>query len=261
MARRTPDLPRDGARSDDTALTDRAGDDDATLRDRAGRADPALRDRAGRADPALRDRARGSGPGSLRRRRNGDGRAARVAEAASAARARQREEFGGVSWLSALVGWLAAAGLTAILSGILGAAGAVLAVTDVGRDVAGSDAQTIGLAGAIALLVVLAIAYWFGGWAAGRMARFDGARQGIAVWVWGVLAAGVFALLTLIGGADYNVLDRLNLPRVPIDSGTLTTAGLLVLLSSIAVTLFAAMLGGKAGERFHRKVDRAGVID
>jgi hypothetical protein len=134
-------------------------------------------------------------------------------------------------------------------------------VTDVGRDVTDAKADTIGLAGAIALLVVLAVAYWFGGWAAGRMARFDGARQGVAVWLWGILAAATIAVLAVVGGSRYNVLDRLNLPRVPIDSGRLTTGGLLALLASIAVTLFAAMLGGMAGERFHRKVDRVGVVD
>lgn len=250
-ATRDPSL-RERARDDDPSLRERAHDDDPSLSERAR--DDDLSDREREDDFASRERPRGAGPGWLRRRRAGDDRAAR-------ARERQREEFGGVSWLSALVGWLAAAGLTAILTGILGAAGAVLAVTDVGRNVTTTKAETIGLAGAIALLVVLAIAYWFGGWAAGRMARFDGGRQGIAVWLWGILAAAVIAVLAAIGGSEYNVLDRLNLPRVPIDSGTLTTGGLLVLLSSIGVTLFAAMLGGKAGERFHRKVDRAGIID
>jgi len=185
--------------------------------------------------------------------------AVHAAEVAAAARERQRDEFGGVSWLSAAVGWLAAAGLAAILTGIVGAAGAVFAVTEVAGDVTASDADTIGLAGGITLLVVLAIAYWFGGYAAGRMARFDGGRQGIAVWIVGLIVAGIVGLITLIGGAEFNVLDRLNLPRIPIDSGTLTTGGLLALLASIVVTLLAAMIGGKAGERFHRRVDRAGV--
>ncbi len=192
--------------------------------------------------------------------RERDEHAIHAAEVAAAARARQHDEFGGVSWLSAVVGWLAAAGLAAILTGILAAAGTVLAVTDV-ANVSESDAETIGLAGGIALLVVLGIAYWFGGYAAGRMARFDGGRQGVAVWVVGILAAGVIGLFTLIGGAEYNVLDRLNLPRLPIDSGTLTTGGLVALLGSIVVTLVGAMAGGKAGERFHRRVDRAGVAD
>jgi amino acid transporter len=182
-----------------------------------------------------------------------------VAATPATVRERQREEFGGVSWLSTLVGWLAAAGLAAILTGILGAAGAVLAVSHVDSPLTDTDPETIGVAGGIALLVVLAIAYFFGGYAAGRMARFDGARQGVGVWVWGIVAALVIALLAVVGGSQYNVLDRLNLPRIPVDSGALTQGGLVALLASVAVTLGAAMLGGKAGERFHRKVDRVGA--
>jgi hypothetical protein len=175
-----------------------------------------------------------------------------------AGRERQREEFGGISWLCTLVGWLAAAGLAAILTGILAAAGAALALSEVGGDVSGDEAKTIGLAGAVALLVVLAIAYFFGGYAAGRMARFDGARQGVGVWLWGIIAAAVVALLAAVGGSEYNVLDTLNLPRLPVDSGSLTTGGAIALVASIVVTLGAAVIGGKSGERFHRKVDRVG---
>jgi hypothetical protein len=169
---------------------------------------------------------------------------------------RRREEFGGVSVISTLVGWLATAGLTAILAGILTASGAALALSEVGSELGSSEAKTIGLAGGIGLLVVLAIAYFFGGYAAGRMARFDGARQGVGVWMWGIVIAIVVAALAAIGGAEYNVLDALNLPRVPVDSGTLTTGGILVLVGSVVISLLAAVLGGKAGERFHRKVDR-----
>jgi hypothetical protein len=171
-------------------------------------------------------------------------------------RARQKDEFGGFSWLSTLAGWLSAAGLTAILTGILSAAGAALALNQVGSSVSGSEADTIGLAGGIALLVVLGVAYLFGGYVAGRMARFDGARQGVGVWLWGVMIALAVAALAAIGGAKYNVLDALNLPRLPVDSGTLTTGGLVALVASLAVTLGAAIMGGKIGERFHKKVDR-----
>jgi hypothetical protein len=171
-------------------------------------------------------------------------------------RERQKDEFGGFSWLSTLAGWLSAAGLTAILTGILSGAGAALALNKVGSDVSGSEAETIGLAGGIALLVVLAIAYFFGGYVAGRMARFDGARQGVGVWLWGIILALVVAALALIGGSEYNVLDSLNLPRLPVDSGKLSTGGIIALVASLAVTLGAAILGGKAGERFHKKVDR-----
>jgi hypothetical protein len=175
---------------------------------------------------------------------------------AASRRERQKDDFGGFSWLSTLAGWLSAAGLTAILTGILSGAGAALALNKVGGKVSGSEAETIGVAGGIALLAVLAIGYFFGGYVAGRMARFDGARQGVGVWLWGILIAVAVAALATIGGSKYNVLDALNLPRLPVDSGTLTTGGLIALIASLAVTLGAAILGGKAGERFHKKVDR-----
>ncbi len=171
-------------------------------------------------------------------------------------RERQKNEFGGFSWLSTLAGWLSAAGLTAILTGILSATGTALALNQVGGSVNGSEAQTIGIAGGIALLVVLAIAYFFGGYVAGRMARFDGARQGLGVWLWGIVVELIVAGLAAVAGSEYNVLESLNLPRLPVDSGALTTGGIIALVASLAVSLLAAIFGGKAGERFHKKVDR-----
>jgi hypothetical protein len=172
---------------------------------------------------------------------------------------RQHERFGGISWGSTFFGWLSAAGLTALLAGLLGATGAALALNKVGDEATGSNAETIGIAGGIGLLVILALAYFGGGYVAGRMARFDGARQGLGVWLWGLIAAVAVALLAVIGGSKYNLLDALNLPRIPVDSGSLTTAGLIALIASLVVTLLAGIAGGKAGERFHRKVDRFAV--
>jgi hypothetical protein len=59
-------------------------------------------------------------------------------------------------------------------------------------------------------------------------------------------------------GAKYNVLSQLNLPRVPIDEGTLTTGGLIALAAVVAGTLLSAIAGGKAGTHYHRKIDRIG---
>jgi hypothetical protein len=90
------------------------------------------------------------------------------------------------------------------------------------------------------------------------MARFDGARQGLAVWLVGLLIVLLLAAAGGILGAQYNVLQQLNLPRIPIDEGTATTAGLITLVAILLVTLLGAVIGGKIGERYHRKVDRAG---
>ena len=42
------------------------------------------------------------------------------------------------------------------------------------------------------------------------------------------------------------------------DEGTATTAGIITLVAILLVTLLGAVLGGKLGERFHRRVDRVG---
>lgn len=167
----------------------------------------------------------------------------------TALRAQQRARFGGFSWGSDFFGWLAAAGLAGILAGIVAAAGAALGLTE------GSTDQ-IGLGGGIALAAVLFVAYVAGGYVAGRMARFDGTRQGLGVWLWGILIAGAIAVLAAAGGSKYNVLDQLNLPRIPIDQGNLTDTGAIVLAVGLVVSLIGAIIGGTLGARWHRRVDR-----
>ena len=175
----------------------------------------------------------------------------------------QRARFGGIKWGAAFFGWLSANGLAVLLVALLSAAGVALGLaTGVSpgeaADQAVQQADTVGLGGAIGVLVVLFLAYLAGGYVAGRMARFDGARQGVAVWLIGLLVVLVLAAAGVIAGAQYNVLQQLNLPRIPIDEGTATTAGIITLVAILLVTLLGALIGGKIGERYHRKVDRAG---
>ena len=54
------------------------------------------------------------------------------------------------------------------------------------------------------------------------------------------------------------MLSQLNLPRIPIDEGTLTTGGVIALVAVVLGTLLAAVLGGKAGTCYHRKIDKVG---
>jgi hypothetical protein len=174
---------------------------------------------------------------------------------------RQHDRFGGIKWGAAFFGWLSANGLAVLLVALLSAAGVAIGLTQgvPTTDEAVQQADTIGIAGIVALLVVLFLAYLAGGYVAGRMARFDGARQGIAVWVIGLLVVLVLAVLGLVLGSQYNVLQSLNLPRIPIGEGTATTAGIIALVAVLVVTLLGAVLGGKLGERYHRRIDRAGL--
>ena len=172
----------------------------------------------------------------------------------------QHERFGGIKWGAAFFGWLSANGLAVLLIALISAAGVAIGLTQgvPSTEEATSNASGIGIGGGIALLVVLFLAYLAGGYVAGRMSRFDGLRQGVAVWVIGLLVVVVLAIVAAVAGAQYNVLSQLNLPRIPIDEGTATTAGIIALVAVLLVTLLGAIVGGKLGERFHRKVDRAG---
>jgi hypothetical protein len=172
-----------------------------------------------------------------------------------AMRARQRDRFGGIQWGSAFFGLLSAIGLAAILLGIAAAAGVALGLSEI-NDVRQGTADTIGLGGAILLLAILALSWYCGGYVAGRMARFDGLRQGVGVWVWTLVIGAVLAIAAVIGGSEYNVLQQLNLPNVAVGDQSLTTGGWLTLAAAIVVTLLFALLGGKAGDLFHRRVDR-----
>jgi hypothetical protein len=172
--------------------------------------------------------------------------------------ARQREEFGGINWGAAFFGWLVAVGMAAILLGLLSAAGAAFGLSEVSEAEAEANAETIGIVGGILLIVVLGIAYYCGGYVSGRMSRFDGGRQGVAVWVLGLIVTIALAVAGAVFGAEYNVLERLNFPRIPIEEGSLTTGAAVALVIVVIATLLLAMLGGKAGERYHKKVDRAG---
>ena len=180
-------------------------------------------------------------------------------EQARDVRARQREEFGGLNWGSAFFGWLVAIGVAVILLAILSAAGTAFGLSEnVSESDANANADTIGIVGGILLIAVLAIAYYCGGYVSGRMSRFDGGRQGFGTWVIGLIVTIILAVAGVVFGSEYNVLEQLNLPRIPIDEGSLTAGAAIALAAVVIITLLAAMGGGKAGERYHRRIDRVG---
>jgi hypothetical protein len=176
-------------------------------------------------------------------------------------RARQRDEYGGLNWGSAFFGWLVAIGVAVILLAILSAAGAAFGFSDVSESQARANADAIGVVGGILLIAVLAIAYYCGGYVSGRMSRFDGGRQGFGTWAIGLIVTIVLAVAGWIFGSEYNVYEQLGLPRIPVDEGTVTTGAAIALVAVVVITLLAAMGGGKAGERYHWKIDRLAYRD
>src|SRR5436190_3901624 len=175
------------------------------------------------------------------------GAAAGTAAAGETAYVRARDEFGGVNWGSAFFGWLVATGLATILIGIAYAAGAALGLSK-------GKATTIDLVGGIVLICIFALAYFCGGYVAGRMSRFDGFRQGVATWIVGLILTGLLAAAGAIWGSKYDVLGALHLPRIPIDEGSIATGGAIALAVALVASLVFATLGSQAGQRYHRPV-------
>ena len=132
--------------------------------------------------------------------------------------------------------------------------------TDTNAADVSQNAGTLGVAGGIILLVVLLVAYYCGGYVAGRMARFNGVKQGIAVWVWAIVIVLLLALATAVLGDKFDVLDQVGgFPRLPVGGNNMTTGGIIAAVIALVAALVGAILGGLAGMRFHRKVDKAGL--
>jgi hypothetical protein len=236
------------------APADRTGDGRTAVAER-----PVARNGTDTADTVVEDRTARRGNGTTRTA-TAAGTTAITHEHMRAARARQRDEFGGVNWGAAFFGWLVAVGLGAILVGLIAGAGAAVGLTKgFSTTDATSHAETISLGGGIALLIVLMIAYYAGGYVAGRMSRFDGARQGAGAWLMGLIITIALGVVAAIFGDKYNVLSQLNLPRIPIGSETLTTGGIIATVAVVVGSLIAAIAGGKVGERYHRRIDRYAV--
>jgi hypothetical protein len=215
------------------------------------------RDSSGEAD----DRAAARDDRTAARHTSRTGNGAATASALETARARQRDEYGGINWGASFFGWLVAIGVAVLLTALLAAAGAAVGLTATTESEATANAEEIGLGGGIALVIVLMLAYFAGGYVAGRMSRFDGGRQGLGTWAIGLIVTIALAAAAVVLGDEYNILSQLNLPALPVGEQTLATGGIIALAAIVLGTLLAAMFGGKIGERYHKRVDRAGFVD
>ncbi len=168
------------------------------------------------------------------------------------------ERFGGINWGAAFFGWLVAVGVAAILTGIVSAVLAGIGSTqEITRADAEADVGTYGTVAAVIVLVILSVAYYTGGYVSGRMSRFDGGKQGLGAWLIGVLMTLIAVAIGAVAGSEYNVLDRVNMPSLPVSSDELGIVGVVAGLAILLATVLSSMGGGKVGMRYHAKVDRA----
>lgn len=164
-----------------------------------------------------------------------------------------RSRFGGVDPLAVLAGVAAALGTLLVLSSLLSAAGA--------GGYGQVDQKSLGIAAVVGSLIALALSLLFGGYVAGRTARYAGVRNGLLTGLLFLLvSAGLSALASSTDEAS-----RLQLPGW-LDRSEATTAAIISSLVALALVLGASALGGWLGARWHRGPDavlagtRAGAL-
>jgi hypothetical protein len=163
---------------------------------------------------------------------------------------------GRLSFPSILAGVLVAYGAFAILAALVGTVAAAIGLnTDLNRD----DWATLGLGSAIALAVVLLLAYLFGGYVAGRMARRAGLLNGLAVFLLALLLVGVVGAIAASQADAEAIRGNLRSLGIPTTGTEWGNIGTLAGIASLAAMLVGALLGGILGERWHSKLTRRAV--
>lgn len=179
---------------------------------------------------------------------------------------REREEYlrdiyGGVDWLASFAGFI----FTLLFSALLGAGAALLLLAPLGlqESLASGRLTSNTITGFTVVAAVAFFSFLFGGYLSGRMARYDGGRNGAMVLLWLILVAALLLVLSGVLGQVISGTITGNLVGEILNFGTTTTEQLRALGVSGAVlaggvalaALLGGMLGGRMGSRYHREID------
>ncbi len=174
---------------------------------------------------------------------------------------RLRDMYGGVDWLASFLGYVFTIVLGAVFSAI---AGLVLVPFGFSPELAGGQLGASVLTGLAVLGVLIFLTYFFGGYVAGRLARFDGGRNGAMVLVWTFIVALILALVAVVfsGFLPSGTADVVrNLAQGTASAvGNLANAGVTGIVVGVAAFLLALLggfFGGRLGSRYHTEIDRA----
>ena len=173
---------------------------------------------------------------------------------------RLRDMYGGVDWLASFLGFVFAA-LVAVLFSLV--AGLVLAPWGFSLNLGGEIGAAV-ITGLVLVALLIFLTYFFGGYVAGRLARFDGGRNGAMLLLWTLAAA---LLAALVGGIFSSFLPASISGNVRdfIQNNALSTignlaqlglVGILVAIGAVLVALLGGFLGGRLGSRYHSEIDR-----
>ena len=170
---------------------------------------------------------------------------------------RLREVYGGVDWLASFVGCVLAIVCGAVLLALLGLVLAPLGFT---LNLGGREVGAAIITGLVIVGLALFLAFFCGGYVAGRLARYDGGRNGAMTVAWGLaltlLAAAVGSFLP---GPFFEVLQEFVQSSVLPAVGSLTELGLAgagIVLGALLLELLGGFLGGRFGARYHTRINQ-----
>jgi hypothetical protein len=174
---------------------------------------------------------------------------------------RLRDMYGGVDWLASFLGFVFSLVIAAVFSGV---AGLVLVPLGFSPDISGGQLGASVLTGLAVVGVLIFLTYFFGGYVAGRLARFDGGRNGAMVLAWTFIVALILALVTIVfsGFLPSDVTTGM----VDLTQGTTSAAGnlagagtpgIVVAVVALLLALLGGIFGGRLGSRYHTEIDRA----
>lgn len=173
---------------------------------------------------------------------------------------RLRDIYGGVDWLASFLGFLLALVAGAFLALI---SGLVLLPLGLNVDFSAANLGPAAITGLVLVGVLMFLMYLFGGYASGRLARFDGGLNGVMLILWTVLfsillvlAGGIFSafLPTAVAERIQSLFQNNLLPSFNnlVAEGAL---GIGILVGIFLLALLGSFLGGRLGGRYHRDID------
>ncbi|HEX2729619.1 MAG TPA: hypothetical protein VHM16_07685, partial [Rubrobacteraceae bacterium] len=116
------------------------------------------------------------------------------------------------------------------------------------------------ITGLVLLAVLVFLTFFFGGYVAGRLARFDGGRNGMMTVVWTV--AAMVAVVAISGFLPLSIFQSFRgfmessiLPLIG-NLSKLGIAGIVIMVAIILVGVLGGLLGGRVGSRYHSEIDR-----
>jgi hypothetical protein len=177
-------------------------------------------------------------------------------EAAERREAHLREVYGGVDWLASFIGCV----LTVVCGAVLlPLASLVLNPLGFTLDLEERQVDTVIITGLVVIGVAFFLSFLIGGYVAGRLARFDGGRNGAATILWTILLSVILLFFgSFLPGALFenlqNFIENSLIPAI----GSLTELGLIgaaIIVGALLVGLLGGFLGGRLGNRYHARID------